>query len=75
MCLGLTCRVETVPDRDWAVVSAGERTMRVSLLTLDEPVEPGDWVLAHAGFALARLTEDQALEALALREPVRKEPR
>lgn len=75
MCLGLTCRVEAVPDPDWAVVSAGVRTLRVSLLTLEEPVQPGDWVLAHAGFALARLTEEQALEALALREPVREEPR
>ena len=30
------------------------------------PVEPGDWVLVHVGFALARIDEEQAQETLDL---------
>ena len=67
MCLGLTCRVETV-DGTTAVVRAGPRRLDVSLLTLDEPVQPGDTVLVHAGFALARLSPQQAADAATLRQ-------
>jgi len=30
-------------------------------------VTPGDWVVIHSGFALARLTAEEASEATALR--------
>jgi hydrogenase expression/formation protein HypC len=30
------------------------------------PVEEGDWVLVHVGFALARIDEEQARETLEL---------
>ena len=46
------------------------RPLTVSLLTLDETVAPGDWLLTHAGFALSRLTRDQALEAARIRSAV-----
>jgi hydrogenase expression/formation protein HypC len=70
MCLGLVCRASAVVDSGVAVVrTTDSRDLRVSLLTLDQPVRPGDWLLVHAGFALARLTEEQAMEALALRGP------
>jgi hydrogenase expression/formation protein HypC len=39
----------------------------VSLLALDGPVTPGDWVVIHSGFALSRLTADQGREARDLR--------
>ncbi len=44
------------------------RLVEVSLLTLDEPVVAGDWVLAHAGFALHRISTDAARDALAIRD-------
>lgn len=67
MCLGLACEVlDVTADSTARVVSEG-RTLAVSLLTLDGPVAPGDWLLVHSGFALARLTREQALDALAVR--------
>ncbi|HEX6936283.1 MAG TPA: HypC/HybG/HupF family hydrogenase formation chaperone [Actinomycetes bacterium] len=75
MCLGLVCQVAAVLDGDVALVRTGARDVRVSLLTLDEPVAPGDWLMVHAGFALARLTEQQAVEALAMREPTAEDAR
>ena len=66
MCLGELAEVMGV-GTDSAVVSGGGRTRTVSLLTLTDPVLPGDWVVIHSGFALARLTAEQAREATALR--------
>ena len=75
MCLGVVCRTVEVLDGGTALVRSGERELTVWLRTLDEPVAPGDWLLVHAGFALARLTEQQAEEALAVREPTTEDTR
>jgi hydrogenase expression/formation protein HypC len=37
-----------------------------SLLMLNEEVKVGDFVLIHAGFAISRLDEDEALETIEL---------
>ncbi len=31
----------------------------------DEPLESGDWVLIHVGFAMSKIDEDEAAVALA----------
>ena len=66
MCLGELAEVIDVGTEN-AMVSGGGRTRTVSLLTLTDPVTPGDWVVIHSGFALARLTAEEASEATALR--------
>ena len=66
MCLGELAEVIDVGTEN-AMVSGGGRTRTVSLLTLTDPVTPGDWVVIHSGFALARLTAAEASEATALR--------
>lgn len=66
MCMGELAEVLEV-GAGTAVVSGGGRSRVVSLLTLPEPVGPGDWVLIHSGFALARVTADEARDASALR--------
>lgn len=66
MCLGELAEVIEV-GTDTAVVSGGGRTRTVSLLTLTEPLTPGAWVVIHSGFALARLSAEEAREAVALR--------
>lgn len=73
MCLGEVAQVVTV-EEDRATVRTTQRELAISLLTLDGPVAPGDWVLVHSGLALSRLTAEAASEALRLRahslEPV-----
>ncbi len=49
-----------------ASTSAG-RLVEVNLLTLDGPVTPGEWVLAHSGFALHRVSAAAVRDALAIR--------
>ncbi len=66
MCLGeIVQLVEVAGDR--AVARRGEAEVRLSLITLEDPVAPGDWVVSHSGFALERLSAQDAADALAVR--------
>lgn len=68
MCLGELAQVLTVTGEGTAVVRReGRPTSSISLLALAEPVAAGDWVLVHSGFALHRLTPDEARDAAAIR--------
>jgi hydrogenase maturation factor len=72
MCLGTVALITAVrPDRQ-VEVRAGGRDITASLLALSDVVEPGDWVLVHSGLVLARLTEQEARDALELRDPTRE---
>ncbi|HEY0952827.1 HypC/HybG/HupF family hydrogenase formation chaperone [Nocardioides sp.] len=71
MCLGELAEVVGVDTGTAAQVRVGGRAGTVSLLTLPDPgvpVAPGDWLLVHAGFALARLTAEDAAQAREIRE-------
>ena len=62
MCLGEVGRVVAV-HAGTAEVQVRDQVRTVSLLTLEEPLAADDWVHIHSGFALARLTAEQAREA------------
>jgi len=68
MCLGIPGRlVEFVDSNDHlarADVSGVTRVINIGLLE-DEPLELGDWVLIHVGFAMSRIDEEEANLALA----------
>ncbi|MGI8645544.1 MAG: HypC/HybG/HupF family hydrogenase formation chaperone [Nocardioides sp.] len=68
MCLGIPGRVvemvEGYADQLALVDVLGkERRINIGMLE-DEVVSPGDWILIHMGFALERIDEDKAAEAL-----------
>lgn len=66
MCLTVPCEVLRV-DGATALVQRGEAQFEVSLLFVDEPVAPGDWVAVQAQrHVLARLSAQEARETLAL---------
>jgi hydrogenase expression/formation protein HypC len=46
-------------------VAGVRRNVNIGLLA-DEPLEVGDWVLIHVGFALSRISAEQAEEQLQL---------
>jgi hydrogenase expression/formation protein HypC len=72
MCLGTIALVTAMgPDRCVEVRGDG-RDSTASLLAVSDPVEPGDWVLVHSGLVLARLSEQEARNALELRDPTRE---
>ena len=61
MCVGLSARVVKV-EEGTALIDAGGAQREVSAGVLDE-LEPGDFVMVHAGVAIAKITEDDASEA------------
>ena len=63
MCLGIPGQIVEVgrerPDLATVDIAGVRREIDVSLL-VDDPVEPGEWVLVHVGFALSRIDADEA---------------
>lgn len=71
MCLGIPGQVIEVADRAGGLarvdISGVRREISIALVDEpDRPVETGDWVLVHVGFALARIDEEEAAVTLAL---------
>ena len=71
MCLGIPGQVIELVDRDAGLARVDISGVRreVSVALVDEPTDPlqvGDWVLIHVGFALARIDENDARETLEL---------
>ena len=66
MCLAIPMQLEAVQGAGGSVRSGGVR-MNVRLDLIERPRE-GDWVLVHAGYAIAVLDEAEAAETLALLE-------
>ena len=66
MCVGLSAKVVKVKDGT-ALIDAGGAQREVSAGVLDE-LEPGDYVMVHAGVAIAKITESDEDEAAGLLE-------
>ncbi len=60
MCVGLPARVLTMKD-GMAVVDASGAKKEISAQLLEE-LEPGDYVMVHAGMAIARIDSDDQEE-------------
>ncbi len=56
MCVGLPAKVVSLKN-GMAVVDASGAKREVSAELLDE-LEPGDYVMVHAGIAIAKITEE-----------------
>ncbi len=72
MCLAVPGRVESVEESQGlrlARVDFGGVRKQICLETLPDAA-PGDWVLVHAGFALQKLDEGAAANALEIFESV-----
>lgn len=65
MCLAVPMQVIEIEGETMVAEIDGVRR-EASLMMLGEEVKVGDYVLIHAGFAISRLDEDEALETLAL---------
>lgn len=66
MCVGLSAKVVRVSD-GCAIVDASGARRQVSAQLLTDLV-PGDYVMVHAGAAIAKITEDEEDEANDLME-------
>jgi hydrogenase expression/formation protein HypC len=67
MCLGIPGQVvERDAGSDLALIDVSGVRRTINIALLDDDVHPGDWVLIHVGFALARIDEAEAQRALSM---------
>lgn len=62
MCLSIPAKVESI-EGEMAVVSVGGTTYNASLQMVED-IKIGDYVLLHTGFAIQKISEDEALQTL-----------
>ena len=60
MCVGLSAKVVKVTDGTALVDASGAR--REVSAALLEDLEPGDYVMVHAGIAIAKITDEDEQE-------------
>ncbi|MBP3807104.1 MAG: HypC/HybG/HupF family hydrogenase formation chaperone [Eubacterium sp.] len=61
MCVGLAAKVVSVKDGTAVIDASGaKRDVSAELL---EDLEPGDYVMVHAGVAIAKITSDDETES------------
>jgi hydrogenase expression/formation protein HypC len=75
MCLGIPGEVIEIladrPDLAKVDVSGVKRMINIGLVA-EEEIGPGDWVLIHVGFALSKIDEEEAREAMEFLEGIGK---
>lgn len=64
MCLSVPAKVVSVEGVS-AKVSVGGTLVDIALHLVDD-IKPGDYVLVHTGFALQKVSEEEALETIEL---------
>lgn len=62
MCLAIPMRVIAI-ENNIALAEVGNTVYRANIELLDE-VKIGDFIIVHAGFAIEKLNEEEALETL-----------
>lgn len=65
MCVGVPMQVISIDGSDAVAEIDGVRR-QASLILMTDEVRVGDFIIVHAGFAIARLDEDEARQTLAM---------
>ena len=65
MCVGLSARVVRLQKDGTALVDASGARRKVSAQLLED-LMPGDYVMVHAGAAIAKITQEEEEEAEAV---------
>ena len=72
MCLGVPGRIVEIHENEALVDFFGVMRL-VRLELVDQPVEPGDYILNHVGYAIRRIPEDDIQGTLRLYEELLRE--
>lgn len=67
MCLAIPGQiVELAPGGHLAIVEVSKVRRTINVDLLEPAAAPGEWVLIHVGFAMSRISADEATEQLRL---------
>ncbi|MBB5020966.1 HypC/HybG/HupF family hydrogenase formation chaperone [Desulfurispira natronophila] len=64
MCLSIPSRIVSIDELNNACIDTMGVQRKISLDLMPEPVQPGDYILLHVGFAIAKISEEEALESI-----------
>lgn len=64
MCLSIPAKIISI-EGDYAEVSVGGSIFRAGIHMIENP-KTGDYILLHAGFAIQKISEEEAKETLRL---------
>jgi hydrogenase expression/formation protein HypC len=70
MCIAFPGKILSIAENGLAVVEIGGIWQEVCIDLLADRVEPGDYVISHAGYAIQRIDEAAARESLALLQEI-----
>lgn len=70
MCLSIPSKVISIDENNFAQVETLGVRRGVSLDLIGEPVNIGDYVLIHVGFAMEKIDTEFALESLKIYEQI-----
>jgi hydrogenase expression/formation protein HypC len=65
MCLAIPLKVLKIVDDNTLAVQSGNMELNISCMLIGK-VLPGEYVLVHAGFAIQKMSEQEALETLSI---------
>jgi hydrogenase expression/formation protein HypC len=72
MCLSIPSKVVEIDENNMATVDTMGVRRQVTLDLIVEPVEVGEYVLIHVGYAMGKIDKDEALESLKAYEEIIK---
>ena len=64
MCLSIPSRIVNIDEHNNACIDTMGVQRTINLDLMPEPVKPGDYVLLHVGFAIAKISEEDAQATL-----------
>ena len=70
MCLSIPSKVVEIDENNMATVDTMGVKRKVTLDLIDEKVEVGEYILIHVGFAMGKISEEEALESLKLYDEI-----
>ncbi len=69
MCLAMPMKIKTISGHSAECEAKGlTQSVRIDFI---KDAEPGDYVMVHAGFAIEKMSEKEALENMELLEEIR----
>ena len=70
MCLSIPSKVVEIDENNMATVDTMGVRRQVTLDLIDEKVEVGEYVLIHVGYAMGKISKEEALESLKIYEEI-----
>ncbi len=70
MCLSIPSKVVEIDENNMATVDTMGVKRQVTLDLIGEPVEVGEYVLIHVGFAMSKISIEEAQESIKIYEEI-----